>query len=81
MSGSLLSLGIQSSWEGQTPLCDVSRSAVQSVRKDTATAETWQYSCASGKAAAPKPLSSPVLMHQAFSGILQDLLIIQQLKS
>ena len=39
------------------------------------------FLCLSGKAAAPKPLCSPALMHQAFSGILQDLLIIQPLKS
>lgn len=69
MSGSLLLMGIQSSWKGQTPLCDMSRAAVQSVCTDTATVETWQYFCASRE---KQLLQNPVFPCPNAPGFLRD---------
>lgn len=46
MTGSLLSMGIWSSWKWQTPIGDVSRADIQPLCTDTAIVETLQYFCA-----------------------------------
>lgn len=49
MSGSLLSMGVQSSWKGQAPLRDMSRAAVQSVRTDSHYRNRTVFLCLSEK--------------------------------